>query len=158
LIKILLATYLYLETDQVISLNVFILMEDVSAALLSTRGGVMYVRSYQEGVDLRWQEVFQTDAKYDMDKHCQDNNIEYVWLNDGKQFRCKQVIQATANHPVTGDKVWFNQANLFHVFSLGEDGGMLIDKFGPDNMPCNAYFGDGGEISIADNDQINAVI
>ena len=38
--------------------------------------GVMYVRNYQEGIDLSWQEVFQTDNKEDMDKYCQDNNTE----------------------------------------------------------------------------------
>ena len=39
-----------------------------------------------------------------------------------------------------------------------EDGKMLIDQLGVDNLPRNAYFGDGSEISLADIDKINAVI
>ena len=50
-------------------------------------------------------------------------------------------------HPVTGEKGWFNQANLFHVSALGEDGKMLIDQLGVNNLPRNAYFGDGSEIT-----------
>jgi alpha-ketoglutarate-dependent taurine dioxygenase len=120
--------------------------------------GVMYVRNYQEGIDLSWQEVFQTDNKEDMDKYCQDNNIEYEWLNDGNQLRTKQILQATTIHPVTGGKVWFNQANLFHVSALGEDGKLLIDQLGVENLPRNAYFGDGSEIDISLINEINAVI
>jgi hypothetical protein len=43
--------------------------------------------------------------------------------------------------------VWFNQAHLFHPSALGEEmAAMMLALFGPDRLPRDARFGDGGPI------------
>lgn len=108
------------------------------------RKEVMYVRNYAD-VDLPWSEVFQTDDKNEVEKFCKDNRIDFEWTDGG--LRTKQVCQATAIHPATGTKLWFNQAHLFHVSSLNNDVREgLIELLGEENLPRNAYFGDGSPI------------
>src|SRR6185295_11544764 len=81
------------------------------------KGGVKYVRNYGTGIDLPWQEVFQTDDKAQAEHYCQKAGITFEWRGPD-WLRTSQVCQAVATHPKTGDVVWFNQAHLFHVSSL----------------------------------------
>jgi alpha-ketoglutarate-dependent taurine dioxygenase len=110
------------------------------------RKGVMYVRNYSD-IDLPWTEVFQTHDKRIVEKYCDENRIKYEWTQRG--LRTKQVNQATALHPVTKDKLWFNQAHLFHFSSLSEEiQEALLSLLGEEELPRNAYFGDGSPIDI----------
>ncbi len=107
--------------------------------------GVSYVRNYSEFFDLPWQTVFQTDSKSTVEKYCQANDIDFEWTESG--LSTQQACQGTASHPETGEELWFNQAQLFHVSSLGpEKAADMIDLFGEHGLPRNAYFGDGGAI------------
>lgn len=110
------------------------------------RKGVRYVRNYNRQLDLPWQDVFQTDKKSDVEAYCQRAGIEYEWF-DGDRLRTWQTCQAIATHPQTGDRVWFNQAHLFHLSSLTEDArDALLSVVDLDNLPRHAYYGDGSEI------------
>ena len=107
--------------------------------------GVMYVRNYST-IDLRWSVVFQTEDKAQVEAYCDANDLKYEWLEDDR-LRTSQVNLATALHPRTGEKVWFNQAHLFHISSLGQDmAGTLVKSLGEENLPRNAYYGDGSRI------------
>ncbi|ONI93024.1 hypothetical protein ALI22I_00595 [Saccharothrix sp. ALI-22-I] len=56
-----------------------------------------------------------------------------------------------------GERVFFNQAHLFHVSNLPpEPAAALVNLFGADRLPRNAYFGDGGELDPADLDRVCA--
>ncbi len=107
--------------------------------------GVMYVRNYST-IDLPWSVVFQTEDKSQVEAYCEANELTYEWLeNDG--LRTKQVNPATATHPRTGEKVWFNQAHLFHTSSLGKEiADTLLGSLGEENLPRNSYYGDGSRI------------
>ena len=110
--------------------------------------GVMYVRNYYSALDLPWSEVFQTDDKSQVEDYCEANDLNYEWLENGG-LRTRQVAAATAEHPHTGEKVWFNQAHLFHVSSLGKDvAETLLATLGEDNLPRNTYYGDGSPIEL----------
>ena len=39
---------------------------------------VSYTRNYTAGIDLSWQEVFQTSDKKEVDAYCDQNNIQYI--------------------------------------------------------------------------------
>lgn len=107
--------------------------------------GVLYVRNYST-LDLPWPVVFQTEDRSQVEAYCEANELRYEWL-EGGGLRTSQVNPATAVHPRSGEKVWFNQAHLFHVSSLGADvARTLLDSFGEENVPRNAYYGDGSRI------------
>src|SRR5207248_8649532 len=100
--------------------------------------GVMYVRNYRPGVDLTWQESFQTQRREDIEAYCRQVDIKYEWRS-ADHLQTRQVCQAVASHPKTGEHLWFNQAHLVHVSSLGEeDANMLIELFGEEGMPRHA--------------------
>ncbi|HEX8164557.1 MAG TPA: TauD/TfdA family dioxygenase [Beijerinckiaceae bacterium] len=118
------------------------------------RHGVMYVRNYGHGIDLPWQEVFQTDDPTAVDRFCSEHGIVAEWLPQGR-LRTRQVAQATLTHPATGEAVWFNQAHLFHVSALPSDiADELMAQFAPDELPRTALYGDGTPI---DADALQAV-
>jgi alpha-ketoglutarate-dependent taurine dioxygenase len=120
-----------------------------------TRAGVQYVRNYGTGMDLPWQEVFQTRDRVQVENFCVLAGMTCHW--DGDQLRTAQVCQAITTHPVTGEQVWFNQAHLFHPSALNEETrDALLALFGTDGLPRNAYFGDGTEIPDADLDHVRA--
>ncbi len=108
--------------------------------------GVMYVRNYGGGLDVSWQEVFQTSDREEVESFCRDNGIELEW-HDGDRLRTRQVCQATLRHPETGEAVWFNQAHLFHVSSLELSvREALLSQLDPADLPRNTYYGDGSAI------------
>lgn len=110
---------------------------------------IRYVRNYGL-VDLSWAEVFQTNDRKEVEKFCKDNDIEFQWIGENG-LRTEQVRSATAVHPGTGEEVWFNQAHLFHVSSLGKEmADTMLEVFGEEDLPRNAYFGDGSPIDMAD--------
>jgi len=115
---------------------------------------VMYVRNYGGGADLPWQEVFQTQDPAAVESFCGEHGIEVEWLEDGR-LRTRQVCQAVARHPKTGKWVWFNQAHLFHVSSLEpEIRDTLLEIFGQDGLPRNAFYGDGSSLDDSALDEI----
>lgn len=110
------------------------------------RLGVMYVRNYTDWMDLPWQNVFQAETREEVDEYCRSAGIEAEWVDDD-HLRTRQVCQGVAVHPATGEKVWMNQAHLFHVSSQDPDVvDVLLEDFGEENLPRNTYYGDGSPI------------
>src|SRR5262249_51434849 len=57
------------------------------------------------------------------------------------------VRQVTATHPRTGETVWFNHAHMFHVSNLDPAvRAALLAEFDDDELPRNAFYGDGSPI------------
>ncbi|MEH2121097.1 MAG: TauD/TfdA family dioxygenase [Nostoc sp.] len=118
---------------------------------------VMYVRNYGQGLDLKWENVFQTSNKSEVESYCCSAGIEFEW-KDGNYLRTSQVCQAVATHPKTNDIVWFNQAHLFHVSSLKpEVRESLLSTVKEEDLPRNAYYGDGSKIEASVIEEINEI-
>ena len=115
------------------------------------RRGVRYVRNYRDdGIDLPWAEVFQSSSRTQVERFCRDNDIEFAWRS-GDELRTSQICHGTAIHPQLEIELWFNQAHLFHVSSLGRDVERdAIEIFGIDGVPRNAFYGDGEPIASRD--------
>jgi alpha-ketoglutarate-dependent taurine dioxygenase len=108
--------------------------------------GVMYVRNYNDGLGMPWQEVFQTDDREEVEEYFRANSIEGEW-KDGGRLRTRQVRPAVRHHPVTGEPLWFNHGAFFHVTSLAaETRDALLADFEVEDLPYNTYFGDGSPI------------
>jgi len=115
---------------------------------------VMYVRNYGDGLDLPWQNVFQTDNKAEVEDYCRKAGIEFEW-EGSNHLITRQVCQAVATHPKTGEMVWFNQAHLFHISSLQPAvRELLFAKFNEEHLPRNAYYGDGSPLESSVLDEI----
>ncbi len=120
--------------------------------------GLLYVRNYGNGLDLTWQKAFGTDNKVEVESFCRDNDIKFLWKDDG-ELQTKQICQVVAEHPKSKEMVWFNQAHLFHVSNLDESiRETLISIVGIDNLPRNVYYGDGSSIEYETLDHIRTVL
>lgn len=119
---------------------------------------VMYVRNYSDNLDLSWENVFQTKNKLEVEAYCRSAGIEFEWKEGDKHLRTRQVCQAVATHPKTGETVWFNQAHLFHVSSLNpEVRQTLLSTIKEEDLPRNVYYGDGSPIEDSLLDEIREI-
>ena len=117
----------------------------------------MYVRNYGEGVDLPWREAFQTDDRGVVEEYCRQAGATVEW-RDKDRLRTRSVRQVMVEHPRTGDKVWFNHAHMFHVSNLQPAvRASLLPEFAPDELPRNAFYGDGTPIEDAVLEHIRQV-
>lgn len=108
--------------------------------------GIRYLRNFDGGFDLSWQEAFQTDNPAVVETYCKDQDIEFKWISP-THLQTSQLRNATRVHPLTDEEVWFNQLHLFHITNL-EPGvrQALLSSLGRDLLPRHAVYGDGSEI------------
>jgi alpha-ketoglutarate-dependent taurine dioxygenase len=128
------------------------------------RKGVMYVRNLQSeggmGVGKSWQQTFEIDDRAAVEALCRARNIRYEWRDD-EMLRLIQVRPAYAAHPLSGARVWFNQADQFHPSTNPpETYEALMELYGdtPFEMPQYSCFGDGSPMSDALLTEVRAVI
>lgn len=123
---------------------------------------LLYVRNFGQGLDLPWHQAFGTDDPREVERICAVRGIACEWResDDGEPLlRTQERCQAVARHPRTGDLVWFNQANLFHLSALDEDmQEALVDAVGLENVPRNVYYGDGAPLEADALAEIRAVL
>ncbi len=105
------------------------------------------------GIGRSWQQVFETEDKSIVEKYCKNNNMTYNWSDEGLATHSKQA--ALAIHPITKEEVWFNQAEQWHISNWdGTRQNKLIEHYGEQYLPKNAYFGNGQPLSIEILDEI----
>jgi alpha-ketoglutarate-dependent taurine dioxygenase len=121
------------------------------------RKKVMYVRNYGEGLDLSWREAFQTADRREVEEYCRHARMTCEW-GDGDRLRTRAVRQVVATHPSTGETLWFNHAHMFHISNV-EPGvrEALLSQFAEDELPRNAFYGDGSTIEDSVLEEIRGV-
>ena len=118
--------------------------------------GVLYTRNLHgdRGAGLSWQTVFETTDREAVEAYCREGGIEFRWKEDGG-LTTRQVRRATVKHPKTGEPVWFNQVDQWHPSNLGAElAAALLATTREDELPINAYFGDGTPLDAAELDQV----
>lgn len=104
-----------------------------------------------------WSKAFETEDREQVEAYCREMDIGYEWQRSGG-LRIQERRPATRAHPVTGERVWFNQVHLFHASNtpLASALSARIEA----GLPMAAYYGDGGRIgndTLADvRDVLNA--
>ena len=110
------------------------------------RKGWMLVRNFGDGLGLPWKTSFHLDDRADVESYFNRSRIQYEW-KDEDRLRTRQVRPAVAQHPKTGEKVWFNHVAFWHVSSLpAEVREAMLSVFNEDELPYNTYYGDGSPI------------
>ncbi len=123
-----------------------------------TERGLMYVRNFGNGLDVAWEQVFNTDNQQEVEAYCRQHSIECEWKDDG-ELRTRQICQAVARHPRTAQWVWFNQAHLFHISNLPQEvRENLLEVVDEEDLPRNVYYGDGSPIEDSLLDEVRAVL
>lgn len=110
---------------------------------------LMYVRNFIEGLDVSWQQFFQTSSKESVEAYCRRANIDFEWKSE-KQLTTRQICQAVAKHPQTDEMLFFNQIQLHHISCLDPDvKASMLSMFREEDLPRNVYYGDGTLIEDA---------
>ncbi|MGI9257463.1 MAG: TauD/TfdA family dioxygenase [Gammaproteobacteria bacterium] len=119
--------------------------------------GVMYYRNFGRGVGMDWRDVFQAEDQEAVEAYCAAHSILAEWPEED-HLRTTQVRPAVLEHPVTGEKSWFNHALALSKFSLvGDLSQTLMRQSGERNLPNNSYFGSGEQISDEDIQHIRDI-
>ena len=154
-----------------------------------THGGVRIVRNYsgpQGGskFDLwqlkRWDEMFLTTDKAAVEAKCREEGFAVQWTaHDGLRLTSTQAV--TRDHPRTGEPVWHNHTQVFHLSAApGEYRriaalrptlrnkalalfaramvGVQRRLRGTDEQAMHCTYADGAEIPDADMEQVRDVI
>lgn len=120
------------------------------------RKKLTYVRHFIPGLDVSWQAFFRTDDKAALEKACAAEGISLEWKPNDVLCARRDAL-AIAKHPVTGERLWFNQIGLHHPWFLdAATRDALREMFG-EMFPRNVTFGDGTPIpddAIAQIDQV----
>ena len=125
------------------------------------RKKIRYVRnlSGEKGSGYSWQEALETDDPAEAEGCCRRIGAEFEWLAGGI-LRMSQVRPATAVHPLTGEEVWFNQADGFHPSVLDADtyGEMLAHFGSEDHFRLGVSYGDGTPIGREALDHVRTIL
>lgn len=116
--------------------------------------GLMYVRNFSEGLDVSWQQFFQTKERGVVEEACRKQGFMAEW--SGKDnLRVRQRCRGVLRHPVTGEISFFNQVQLHHVHCLDrETRESLLSIFQREDLPRHVYYGDGSAIEDSVMDHI----
>lgn len=122
---------------------------------------IRYIRNLHggKGAGASWQATFECDREADIEASQRRHYDEFEWTSDGG-LRVANIRPAIVNHPVTGEPVWFNQADQFHPSSLGDAMLAALMKVygGEERFPQNVTFGDGAPIERSMLEQIRQVM
>lgn len=110
--------------------------------------GIRYTQNLHSGAGFgrSWQDTFETSDKGEVEAHLADADVIWEWKADGG-IRLTQLRPATVRHPVTGDEVWFNQFDQWHLAGLDADTAAMLSELMPeDELPQSVKFADGTPI------------
>jgi alpha-ketoglutarate-dependent taurine dioxygenase len=107
---------------------------------------LMYVRNFLSGLDVSWQQYFQTPDKKRVEDYCRRASIAFEWKREN-HLTTRQVCPAIVKHPETGEMLFFNQIQLHHISCLDpEVRNALLSMFPEEDLPRNVFYGDGTRI------------
>jgi hypothetical protein len=108
--------------------------------------GLVYVRNFIPGVDVSWQQFFQTDCRDEVERACRADAMECEWYGEDR-LRIRTWRPAVTAHPEDREELFFNQVQLHHVACLNPAVRTAMHNLlGPDELPRTVCYGDGSPI------------
>lgn len=106
---------------------------DISAEFIKRK--IKYVRNFGGGLELSWQEAFQTDRREDVEDYCKTRSIVWKW-KENDRVKTEQTLPAVICHGYLGRPLWFNQLHMFHISNLAFDvREALLSSMAEDDLP-----------------------
>jgi alpha-ketoglutarate-dependent taurine dioxygenase len=122
-----------------------------------TEKKLLYVRNFIDGLDVSWQQFFQTSNKEAVEAYCRKAGIDFEWKSES-HLTTRQLSRAVVKHPYTGEMLFFNQIQLHHVSCLDpEVREAMMSMFHQEELPRNVYYGDGTPIEDSVVQEISAL-
>jgi alpha-ketoglutarate-dependent taurine dioxygenase len=121
------------------------------------RDGWLLTRSYNDEIGATVAEAFGTEDRDAIESYCRANAIEFGWQPDGG-LRTWQRRSAVVQHPVTGQRCFFNQIAFLNEWTIDpEVREYLVEVYGADGLPFNTRFGTGEPLTEEIVELINTV-
>jgi alpha-ketoglutarate-dependent taurine dioxygenase len=111
------------------------------------------------GIGKSWQATYETSDRSRVEAYLKAGGVDFRWGEDGS-LHTSQVREAVLTHPVTGEQVWFNQAEQWHPSMLDEKNRRALSALGlkDEELPHYASFGDGSPLDDGELEQIRALM
>ncbi|MDQ0590035.1 non-ribosomal peptide synthetase [Variovorax paradoxus] len=110
------------------------------------RKALTYVRTFTPHLDVSWRDFFKTDQRVEVEARLTAGGVEWRWL-DPDTLQTRTHCPAVMKHPLTGERVFFNQVQLHHPACLEADVREdLLALVGTERMPRYVCYGDGTPI------------
>jgi alpha-ketoglutarate-dependent taurine dioxygenase len=111
------------------------------------RDGWQVIRNYVPDLGVPWAEAFGTDDRAAVEAYCAATGIRTTWQADGS-LRTVQHRAAVIDHPVTGERCWFNQVAFLNAWTMDPAVREYLElQFGRDGLPYDTAYGDGAPIA-----------
>ncbi|MFT3766460.1 MAG: alpha/beta fold hydrolase [Minicystis sp.] len=78
----------------------------------------------------RWDEMFRTTDRAVVEEKCRENGLTPEWGPNGR-LKLTNVQPAVKPHPVTGEAVWFNHSQVFHLSAVPAEYRKIAQRMGP---------------------------
>jgi len=124
------------------------------------RSGVLYVNNLHGGIGLgkSWMEAYGAKDRREVEACLGANDHTFEWKADSS-LRISMKAPATLLHPMTQEEAWINQAEQWHSSSLESSlREELLSILSEDELPHNAFLGDGAPLSESDLQNIREVM
>lgn len=116
------------------------------------RYGIRYTNNLHGGVGLgkSWMQAYGTNNRNEVEERLETDGHSFEWTRNGG-LRISMNAPATGRHAQTQEDVWINQAEQWHSSNLDSDLlEELLSLVEEDELPHDAYLGDGSPIDIED--------
>ncbi len=125
------------------------------------RRKIMYVNNLHggDGMGKSWQDAYETNDRSEVMSFLSAAGVDFKW-DDRGNLRTNQVREAVIAHPVTGQMVWFNQAEQWHPSTLDLKNRRAMKALGmkEEDLPHYATYGDGGPLDENELNDIRALM
>lgn len=118
--------------------------------------GLIYLQTLagRPGWGRTWQETFETSDPAVAEAHLRMNQTEFEWIGQDR-MKIRYRSNAIERHPVTNERLWFNQAEQWHPSQLQPRLRAVLQRMvTPEDFPHNVMFGDSSPISDEDANTI----
>ena len=107
--------------------------------------GIRYTRNFGGPYGVSLEYGFGTDDRAEIEQYCGSHGIAFEWMGDS-HLRTSFGRPAFANHPITGEELWFNYATFYARSTLERRFQLVLRDTPDEDLAFSVRFGDGSEV------------